>query len=74
LTINGFQADRWTGQDILHRNRKVLIYDPHAIQSTDVTTEFVTKNRVYMIVTFTSGDKAKVPMKDIILLHDSFSL
>ena len=73
IDLNGLHAERWTGKDILFKSKKLFVYDPNAVQKTDVTTEIVTQNRLYMIVTFTSGDKTRVPLEDIIFLHDSFS-
>lgn len=72
IDLNSLHAERWTGKDILQRNKKIFVYDPNAVQTTDITTETITKNVLYTIVTYTSGDKNKVPSEDILLLHNSF--
>lgn len=73
INLNGIHAERWSGMDVLAKLKKLEAYDPHSVQETDLTTEIVTRNILYMIVTYTSGDKNKVPIKDILLLHNSFS-
>jgi hypothetical protein len=73
LTLNGLQAERWWGRDVLKQTKKLSVYDPNAIRETDMTTEFVTRNTLFVIDTYTSGETDKVPTDDILLLHNSFS-
>lgn len=73
VLINGIQAERWSGRDVLRQAKKIAVYDPNAIRETDLTTEFVTRNTLFVIDTYTSGELNSVPTDDILLLHNSFS-
>jgi len=73
LVVNGISAERWTGRDVLRQAKKIMVYDPNAIRETDLTTEFVTRDMLFVIDTYTSGEPVVVPTADILLLHNSFS-
>ncbi len=73
MELNGLMAERWTGADILRQARKITVYDSNAVRETDLTTQFITRNTLYVIDTYTSGEGDKVPTDQIRLLHNSFS-
>jgi hypothetical protein len=76
IKLNGLQAERWTGKDVLKKRGKgaAAYYDKNSLSETDLTTEIVTGNKIFIIASYTSGELSRVPQQDILMLHDSFVL